>query len=180
MARPDFPLNIDRRRLMTAAATVTTTAILPGVKFPDVAAAADGLQPPPRTASSRTYESFRCNGSASFGNRLPKRTPPGSKFAFAFDCEGTAPDEEAGRTGGVRPVRGGPCQGGVGPVAQALSRSGRQPKLAAELDGGCQLSKRGLQNSMGAILRARRVANLNSRSDATEIASRSQSNLMAT
>jgi hypothetical protein len=65
MARPDFPLNIDRRRLMTAAATVTTTAILPGVKFPDVAAAADGLQPPPLT-----HQAEPTNLSAATARRL--------------------------------------------------------------------------------------------------------------
>ena len=48
MARPDFPLNIDRRRLLATAATVTATGILPGVRLAD--AAADVLQPltPPR------------------------------------------------------------------------------------------------------------------------------------
>jgi hypothetical protein len=45
MARPDFPLSINRRRLLTsAAATVTATGILPGVKLAD-AAPADVLQP---------------------------------------------------------------------------------------------------------------------------------------
>jgi len=40
MARPDFPLSINRRRLLTsAAATVTATGILPGVKLADAAAA---------------------------------------------------------------------------------------------------------------------------------------------
>jgi hypothetical protein len=50
MAKPDFPLNIDRRRLLTsAAATVTATgSILPGVKLAD-GAAADVLQSSPLT-----------------------------------------------------------------------------------------------------------------------------------
>jgi hypothetical protein len=43
MARPDFPLSIDRRRLMIAAATVTATGILPGANAD--AAAADVLHP---------------------------------------------------------------------------------------------------------------------------------------
>jgi hypothetical protein len=47
MARRDFPLNIDRRRLLTSAA-VTATGILPGVKLAD-AAAADVLQSLPLT-----------------------------------------------------------------------------------------------------------------------------------
>jgi hypothetical protein len=38
MARPDFPLSINRSRLMTAAAAVTATGILPGVKRADAAA----------------------------------------------------------------------------------------------------------------------------------------------
>ena len=37
-------------------------------------------------------------------------------------------------------------------VLKAPPRSGGQPELAAELDGGCQLSKQGLQNSSRAIL----------------------------
>jgi hypothetical protein len=49
MAEADFPLSINRRRLMTAAAAVTATGgILPGVKLAD-AAAADVLQSPPLT-----------------------------------------------------------------------------------------------------------------------------------
>jgi hypothetical protein len=45
MARPDFPLSINRRRLLTsAAATVTATGILPAVKLAD-AAAPNFLQP---------------------------------------------------------------------------------------------------------------------------------------
>jgi hypothetical protein len=45
MAKTDFPLSIDRRQLLTsAAATVTATGILPGVKLAD-AAAADVLPP---------------------------------------------------------------------------------------------------------------------------------------
>ena len=38
MARPDFPLNIDRRRLLAMAAAATATgSILPGVKLADAA-----------------------------------------------------------------------------------------------------------------------------------------------
>jgi hypothetical protein len=49
MARPDFPLSINRRRLLTsAAAAATATGILPGVKRGD-AAAADVLQSSPLT-----------------------------------------------------------------------------------------------------------------------------------
>ena len=45
MARPGFPLNINRRRLLTSvAATVTATGILPGVKLADAAAATDFFQ----------------------------------------------------------------------------------------------------------------------------------------
>jgi hypothetical protein len=36
VAKPDFPLNIERRRLMTsAAAALTVTGIVPGVKRAD-------------------------------------------------------------------------------------------------------------------------------------------------
>ena len=48
MAKPDFPLSINRRRLMTAAAAVTATgSILPVVKRADAAAAPDLFQSPP-------------------------------------------------------------------------------------------------------------------------------------
>jgi hypothetical protein len=48
MPTPDFPLSINRRRLMTAAAAVTATGTLPSVKLAD-AAAADVLPSPPLT-----------------------------------------------------------------------------------------------------------------------------------
>jgi hypothetical protein len=49
MARPDFPLRIDRRRLLTSAAAVTASGILPGVKRADAAAAPDFFQSSPLT-----------------------------------------------------------------------------------------------------------------------------------
>ena len=55
MAEPDFPLSINRRRLMTAvAATVTATGIVPGVTLAD-AAAADVLQPLTPKAEPRNF-----------------------------------------------------------------------------------------------------------------------------
>jgi hypothetical protein len=48
MAKTDFPLSINRRRLLISAATVTATGILPDVKLAD-AAAADVLRPSPLT-----------------------------------------------------------------------------------------------------------------------------------
>ena len=59
----------------------------------------------------------------------------------------------AGRIGGVRAVPSRLREGGVGGGSQAASRSGGQPELASELDGGYQLSNPGEQNSLGAILR---------------------------
>jgi hypothetical protein len=66
MAKPDFPLNIDRRRLLaSAAAAVTATgSILPGVKLAD-AAAADVLQSPPLTRKAE-----RTNFCAATARRL--------------------------------------------------------------------------------------------------------------
>jgi hypothetical protein len=49
MARRDFPLSMDRRRLLTAAAAVTATGVLPGVKLADGAAAPDLFESPPLT-----------------------------------------------------------------------------------------------------------------------------------
>ena len=55
MARPDFPLSINRRRLMAAAAaTVTATGVVPGVKLAD-AAAADVLEPLTPKAEPRNF-----------------------------------------------------------------------------------------------------------------------------
>ena len=51
MAGPEFPLKIDRRRLLTSAAAVTATGILPGPKTAD-AAAADVLRSSPLTHQS--------------------------------------------------------------------------------------------------------------------------------
>ena len=48
MAGPDFP-RIDRRRLLTSAAAVTASGVLPGVKRAAAAAAPDLFQSPPLT-----------------------------------------------------------------------------------------------------------------------------------
>jgi hypothetical protein len=48
MVRPDFRLNIDRRRLLTSAVALTATGILPGAKRAD-AAAVDVLRSSPLT-----------------------------------------------------------------------------------------------------------------------------------
>jgi hypothetical protein len=64
MAEPDFPLSINRRRLMAAAAAVTATGILSGVKLAD-AAAADVLQ-----SSALTLEAERANCCAATARRL--------------------------------------------------------------------------------------------------------------
>jgi hypothetical protein len=63
MGQTRFPLSIDRRRLMTAAATVTATGILPGVKRGD--AAADVLRSSPLTPKSE-----RANFCAATARRL--------------------------------------------------------------------------------------------------------------
>jgi hypothetical protein len=52
MARPDFPLGINRRRMLASAAAVTTTSVLPGVKRAD-AAAPDFFQSSPLTLEAR-------------------------------------------------------------------------------------------------------------------------------
>jgi hypothetical protein len=64
MAEADFPLSINRRRLMAAAAAVTATGILSGVKLAD-AAAADVLQ-----SSALTLEAERANCCAATARRL--------------------------------------------------------------------------------------------------------------
>ena len=73
MARPDFPLSIDRRRLLTsAAAAATATVILPGLKRADAAAAPDFFRSSATDAPSRIFEFFRRDGSASRRNRTSK------------------------------------------------------------------------------------------------------------
>ena len=64
MAKTDFPLTIDRRRLLASAAAVTATGILPGVKLAD-AAAADVPQ-----SSALTHQAERTNLSAATARRL--------------------------------------------------------------------------------------------------------------
>ena len=111
MAEPDFPLSIDRRRLLTSAAAVTVTGILPGVKLAD-AATADVLRRSARagaTSSPLTPKAEPANFCAATARRLLEIARRNeicreAETAFAFDCKGVARDEEAGRTRGVRAV----------------------------------------------------------------------------
>jgi hypothetical protein len=65
MARQEFPLGIDRRRLLTSvAATATATGILPGLVCAD-AAAADVLQ-----SSALTHQAEPTDFSAATARRL--------------------------------------------------------------------------------------------------------------
>ena len=64
MAKTDFPLTIDRRRLLASAAAVTATGILPGVKLAD-AAAADVPQ-----SSALTHQAEPTKLSAATARRL--------------------------------------------------------------------------------------------------------------
>jgi hypothetical protein len=64
MAKTNFPLTIDRRRLLASAAAVTATGILPGVKLAD-AAAADVPQ-----SSALTHQAEPTNLSAATARRL--------------------------------------------------------------------------------------------------------------
>jgi hypothetical protein len=69
----------------------------------------------------------------------------------------------------------------VGGGAKGSQRSGGQPELAAELDGGRQSSNPGEQDSLGTILRGTPSGERKFRGGGRpKIASRSQSNLMAT
>jgi hypothetical protein len=64
MATPDFPLKIDRRRLLTAAAGFTATGIVQDVKPANSAVSADVAQP------STTCETAPANVSAATACRL--------------------------------------------------------------------------------------------------------------
>ena len=151
MARPDFPLSIHRRRMLTSAAAATATSILPDVKGAD-AAGSDFLHSSRLTPKIEPANFLRRDRPASFGDSTSKRHSPGGKFAFAFDCEGIAPDEEAGRIGGVSAGSRRRMARHCGRRCSGSSRSGGQPKLAAKLDGGSSISKRNLQNSPATIL----------------------------
>jgi hypothetical protein len=65
MAEADFPLSINRRRLLTAAALTATGSILAGVKLADAAAAPDLFQSPPLTRKAEP-----ANFSAATARRL--------------------------------------------------------------------------------------------------------------
>jgi len=114
MARLDFPLNIDRRRLMTAAAAVTASGVLPGVKRADAAAAPDLFQSP-----SLTLEVEPGNFCAATARRLVEialrnELRQEAKLPLLSVPKELRRMKEAGRTGGVRPIRGGLREGGVG------------------------------------------------------------------
>ena len=73
MSGQEFPLSIDRRRMLTSAATVTATGFLPDVNRADAAAGSDFFQSTQLTPKARTCEFFRPNGSAASRNRTSKR-----------------------------------------------------------------------------------------------------------
>jgi hypothetical protein len=65
MAKTDFPLNIDRRRLLISAAAVTTTGIVPDVKPANSAASPDFFR-----SSQLTFDAVPANVSAATARRL--------------------------------------------------------------------------------------------------------------
>ena len=69
MARPDFPLNIDRRRLLASAAEVTVTGILPGVNRADADAAAADVTEPANFAPPRLGDFSKSPAETSFAGR---------------------------------------------------------------------------------------------------------------
>ena len=138
---------------------ITATSILPGVSC------ADAIAPDLFQSSPLMHQAEPPNFCAATVRRLAenctsKWNSPGSEFAFALDCEGIAPHEEAGRIGGVHPVRGGAWQGSVGGGAESSSRGGGQPELAAELDeanGSSETAAMSLTGFMGSTTANRQI-----------------------
>jgi hypothetical protein len=69
MARRDFPLNIDRRRLLATGAAVVTAAIALRADRVDVALADTVQISALIEARGSAFEFLRCHGSPSSGNR---------------------------------------------------------------------------------------------------------------
>ena len=124
MARRDFPLNIDRRRLLTsAAAAVTATGIVPGLE------GAEAVAPDLYQSSALTLKAEPRNFCAATARRLLeiarrneiRREAKLPLLPIAKELRRMKKQE---RTGGVRAVRGGSWQGCVGSGAEASSRGG--------------------------------------------------------
>jgi hypothetical protein len=91
MAKTEFPLHINRRRLLASVAAVGAASVVAGVERVD--AAVEGfVQASPINAHSRTNEFLRRNGSAVGGDCTAKRNSPSSRSAFAADSQGTTPN----------------------------------------------------------------------------------------
>ena len=107
MAKTDFPLSIDRRRLLVCAAALPAVSIVPGAQRAEhLANVVQPSAPPPAVPA--------LNVTAATARRLL----------------------EISRLAGVRAFRGGSSQGNLGRDAKAPPRSGRNSKLATELDRG--------------------------------------------
>ena len=165
MARPDFPLNIDRRRLLTSAAAVTATGIVPGVKRADAAASPGFFQ-----SSQLTPEAEPPNFCAATARRLLEITRRNEirreanlpLLPIAKELRRMKKQEELEELERFEAVQG---KAVWEEVLKVSSGSGGQPKLAADLDGGCALSERDLQNSPATILCGRPRGRSKFRSD---------------
>jgi hypothetical protein len=181
MARSDFPLSINRRRLLTAAAAiVTATGIFPDVKPAD-AAAADVLRSSPLTpktepanfcaATARRLVEIALRNELRQEAKLPLLSVPKELRRMKKQQELEEFDRFEAAYGKAVWEE----------VLKARREAEGNPNWRPSWIEGVRY-----QTEVYKILReqfyaARRVANLNSgAADATEIASRSQSNLMAT
>jgi hypothetical protein len=154
MAEADFPLRIDRRRLMTAAAAVTATgSILPVVKRADAAAAPDLFQSPPLTLEVEPGNF--CAATARRLLEIARRNEIGREanlplLPIAKELRRMKKQEELEEFERFQAVHGKAVRE---EVLKRRREAEGNPNLAAELDGGSALSKRGLKDSLGTILR---------------------------
>ena len=180
MAKTDFPLNIDRRRLLTSTAAVTATGIMPGVKRAD-AAGPDFFQ-----SSQMTSEAAPANVSAATARRLLeiarrneiRREAKLPLLSIAKELRRMKKQEELEEFERFEVAYG---EAVWEQVLKARREAEGNPNWRPSWMEGVSY-----QTQVNKILReqfyaARRVASLNSgAADALKTASSSQSNLMAT
>jgi len=114
IARRDFPLSIDRRRLLTSAAAITMTGVVPDVNPANSAAARDFVQP-----SQMTLDAGPANVSAATARRLVeiarrnviRREANLPLLSIPQELRRMKKQEEEGD---LREIQSGSCQGGLG------------------------------------------------------------------
>ncbi len=121
MTKTDYPMQINRRRLLASLAAIPAASIVPGVEPTDPAAAA-GIQSSAMTPEAGPVSCCAATARRLLGNRPKERNSPGGWITRSVRCAGNAPDQTAGGFREVRAVRGGEWQGDFGTGTQAPPR----------------------------------------------------------